>query len=389
MEKILILFISLILFAAPAFSQDGGSSIEDLEKQAKAKEAELKKIKEEEQKINKEISALQKQTAQRDALIDKLGTDISYLEQNIITTENKREALERSGPMWEGTLNRDVMEHFLESNIDLPFYGSDFLEEKILFEDAIVLKAVYLSSLINEQNTAKQKISGYEEKNKELLQKTTKIEQEKSLITKDFLKRKGELAVTQKKYEEAKRELDELNKSAEQLKKLLADAEEKRKKEEEKKAKAQGTAVTPRTSIAVIDESANSLPWPVDGSVISNFGKEYRDDLKTWIFRDGIKISTKAGAPVLSVSEGTVIYAGVFRSYGNVVIVDHGKGFFTIYGFLSEIAVANGDVVGRRTPLGTVGLDTQQGSMGTGKTALYFEVRKGTTAEDPLKWLRI
>ena len=63
-----------------------------------------------------------------------------------------------------------------------------------------------------------------------------------------------------------------------------------------------------------------------------------------------------------------------------------GKGFFTIYGFLKEINAAVGDKIEAQGLVGTVGKDTQSSS-GTGKNAVYFEIRQGTTAVDPLDWL--
>lgn len=384
MEKILTSFLLFFLFCG-AYAQNGGS-IADLEKQAKAKEAELKKIKEEERAISKQISALKEQTQKREAQINKIESDINDIERSIITAENRREALTRSGPMWTCNSEDDIKRLFFGGLMDAGFYGSAYLEEEILFERNLSQKLDLLAAVEKEQTDAKTQISGYEEKNKALHQQSTKIEQEKSVLTKDFEKKQGDLAEAQKKYAAAQKERDELIKSAEQMKKLLQEAEAKRKKEA---AKVQTAGTAPKTaSVAVIDAQQHSLPWPVNGSVISSFGKEYRNDLKTWIFRDGIKISAAKGEAVMSVSEGLVIYAGEFRSYGNVVIVDHGKGFFTIYGFLSRIDVSNGDTVGARTPLGIAGVDTQQGSMGTGKTALYFEVRRGTAAEDPMKWLQ-
>ena len=172
---------------------------------------------------------------------------------------------------------------------------------------------------------------------------------------------------------------------------MLARFERQRKEAAKKKAKqeAAATKTTPakQTSIAKIDVPPHSLPWPVQGKVLSKFGKEYRQDLNTWIFRDGIKIAARAGENVKCVESGDVIYAGTFRSYGNVVIVDHGKGFFSIYGFLHTIQAAVGDKLTRGGVLGTAGRDTQQSS-GTGQYAVYFETRQGTTAVDPLEWLK-
>jgi len=82
-----------------------------------------------------------------------------------------------------------------------------------------------------------------------------------------------------------------------------------------------------------------------------------------------------------------VIYAGPFRSYGNVVILDHGGGFFTIYGFLSDIKAEGGQQLNAGQVLGATGRDTQGSAMGSGADALYFEVRVGTTAQDPMQWL--
>ena len=105
------------------------------------------------------------------------------------------------------------------------------------------------------------------------------------------------------------------------------------------------------------------------------------------MFREGIKIAARSGEPVKAVASGSVIYAGPFRSYGNVVILDHAKGFFTIYGFLREIQVRVGDKLEDPGVLGTAGPDTQTSS-GTGQSAVYFEIRQGTAAVDPQRWLK-
>ena len=179
-----------------------------------------------------------------------------------------------------------------------------------------------------------------------------------------------------------RKEINELNKSASELNSLLASFERKRTASSQGASNNKNKVAGPKINVPV-----HSLPWPVQGKVISQFGKEYRADLNTWIFRDGIKIAAAYGAPVRASAHGSVIYAGPFRSYGNVVIMDHGKGFFTIYGFLREITVSVGDEVNQLGQVGMVGKDTQASS-GTGQNAVYFEIRQGTTAVDPLQWLK-
>ena len=180
-----------------------------------------------------------------------------------------------------------------------------------------------------------------------------------------------------------RKEIAELTKSAQELNKLMASFERKRTEAAKKSSGSQNTQTQgPKLSIP-----RHSLPWPVQGTVLSKFGKEYRADLNTYIFRDGIKIASVYGGPVRASAAGSVIYAGPFRSYGNVVIADHGKGFFTIYGFLKEISVSVGDKLETQGLVGTSGKDTQSSS-GTGKNAVYFEIRQGTQAVDPLEWLK-
>ena len=77
-------------------------------------------------------------------------------------------------------------------------------------------------------------------------------------------------------------------------------------------------------------------------------------------------------------------YAGRFRGYGNVVILDHGSDHFTVSAHLERIDVALGDPVAAGTPIGAVG-DT--GSLDGPQ--LYFEIRRGADALDPAEWLAV
>ena len=79
---------------------------------------------------------------------------------------------------------------------------------------------------------------------------------------------------------------------------------------------------------------------------------------------------------------GEVRYAGWFRGYGKIVILDHGDGYFTVSGHLADIYVEVGDWVNLRDTLGTVG---ETGSLSG--PSLYFEVREGGDPLDPVEWL--
>ena len=125
------------------------------------------------------------------------------------------------------------------------------------------------------------------------------------------------------------------------------------------------------------------LKMPVDGKIISKFGKYKNPELNIVNFRSGIDISARQGQPVRAVYRGQVLYADWFKGYGNMIILDHGDGFYTVYAHTRELFKKKGDAVETDETIATVG-DTA--SM-TG-TALYFEVRHRGTPEDPLQWLK-
>ncbi len=125
------------------------------------------------------------------------------------------------------------------------------------------------------------------------------------------------------------------------------------------------------------------LLTPVDAAVSLRFGRVVDPEFHTATFRSGIDFAAQAGASVRSVGLGMVRFAGWFRGYGRIVIVDHGDGFHSISGHLDEIFVAVGDPVAEAQVLGTVG---ETGSLGG--PSLYFELRRNGDAIDPELWLR-
>lgn len=394
MAKILISAALCFLISPWVYAQVDGETahkqkLEQLKQQAAQKQAELNKYRAQEKALSKEMAALESRKAETLRQKNKLDSDINYVEQTILSTEDKRAALERSMPMWKNVLFDEIGAYYLTPTCQV-CPGSVQLETDIFIERALTHKAEFAVSLQRENQAAKQKIYDFEERNKKLLAESSKIQEREKVITTNFLKKQQDLTQTQKKLKAVRNEINELNKSARALDDLLAKFERQRKEAAKQKAKSGAAPSTPtakQTSIAKIDLPAHSLPWPVKGKVISKFGKEYRADLNTWIFRDGIKIAARAGEAVHCVYGGEVIYAGPFRSYGNVVIVEHGKGFFSIYGFLQTITVSVGAKLEQGASLGTAGIDTQQSS-GTGQYAVYFETRQGTTAVDPMDWLK-
>jgi murein hydrolase activator len=125
-----------------------------------------------------------------------------------------------------------------------------------------------------------------------------------------------------------------------------------------------------------------ALPWPAQGVLTGRFGRQTNSRFGTTIARSGIEISVAEGQPVRAVHEGTVAYADQFTGYGNLVIVDHSDGAYSLYGYLSGLEAARGAHVDAQTTVGSSGRDP------SGNPALYFELRIDGKPVDPLQWLK-
>jgi len=123
------------------------------------------------------------------------------------------------------------------------------------------------------------------------------------------------------------------------------------------------------------------LPRPAEGTLAQGFGEQLHPRFKTKTLQSGLLISTESGAIVQSVAEGKVVFADIYQSYGPMVILDHGHGYFSLYTHLRYFQVAKGQILRGGEPLGTSG-DTLDGPR------LGFEIRQLAQPQDPNKWLK-
>lgn len=118
---------------------------------------------------------------------------------------------------------------------------------------------------------------------------------------------------------------------------------------------------------------------PVTGRVVSGFGVHKHPELDVDVHRPGIDIAAPAGSEVRAMDRGRVIFSDRFRGYGKTLILNHGKGYHTVYGRLSELDKVVEDRVERGERIAWVG---DRGS--SGESRLYFEVREDGKPVDPV-----
>ena len=124
--------------------------------------------------------------------------------------------------------------------------------------------------------------------------------------------------------------------------------------------------------------SGGRFIWPVRGKILSGYGQK-----EGGLFNDGINIAIKEGTPVVAADEGAVVYAGnEIRGFGNLVLIKHANGWMTAYAHNKELLVRRGEEVRRGQII------ARAGSSGTVPIPqLHFEIRRGSHAVDPTKYL--
>jgi murein DD-endopeptidase MepM/ murein hydrolase activator NlpD len=124
--------------------------------------------------------------------------------------------------------------------------------------------------------------------------------------------------------------------------------------------------------------SREGFRWPVRGAI----SRGYRPEADSGSPHLGLDIAGRTGVPVKAALSGKVAFAGVDSIFGNMVVIDHGDSLTTIYGHNSQLLVHIGDIVSVGQAIARLG--------NTGRSSaphLHFEVRKGDSSVDPLKYL--
>jgi septal ring factor EnvC (AmiA/AmiB activator) len=125
------------------------------------------------------------------------------------------------------------------------------------------------------------------------------------------------------------------------------------------------------------------LPWPVMGTIAIPYGSQRDPQFNTPVFRNGIQIRTDSDTDARAVFPGKVIFAEWFKGFGQLVIVNHGGGYHSLYGNLSEIFSHVGDIIKQNQVIGKVGTSGMLNAPG-----LYFEIRYRGKPLDPTQWLK-
>ena len=131
-----------------------------------------------------------------------------------------------------------------------------------------------------------------------------------------------------------------------------------------------------------LENDRGNLIWPIQGKIIRSYGTT-KDKRGIKLTNPGIDIKGTSGARVTAAATGKIIYVSWLRGYGQFIILNHGRGYYTLYANLTDIYGETGDMIKAGEIIAEIG---DPGSL-EGST-LHFEVRYKKESLDPLKWLR-
>ena len=184
-----------------------------------------------------------------------------------------------------------------------------------------------------------------------------------------------ELAKLQAAQDEAQKEIDQ---KVAELERQRAE-EEARRRQEAAANNPSGGGGSSGGSVT----GTGSFTWPCPSCtyITSRVGYRWHPVSGQWKYHSGLDIGAAYGASIVAADGGTITIAGVNGGYGNCVMIDHGNGYYTLYGHMSSIAVSVGQSVSKGATIGYVGST----GVSTGPH-LHFEIRQGTTILDPENW---
>ncbi len=385
----LFLLGGFLLFPHFGAAQNIGKKKDDLtaiEKKIKESRGKIKETKKKERSIIGEISRMDKAVKRNEKEISYISYKIDNTSSSIDDLQEKKKYLEE---------NMEMMEVVIEDRL-VAFYklgGAGYLPALFSAEDYsdINRRGKYLSAVIEADKQLFQNYQANRDAHTKTIEKLTKKRDELSGLKEDMAlkevklkkgkeKKKKYLVEVKKKKSSYESALKELEKSKKKLTALI----ERLKREREKKEKKTrlGHAHSSPGAGGYFSRLKGRLPYPVKGNVLTRYGKGKDPKYNNPIFNKGIEIKAPEGTKFISVAKGEVIYADYFPGYGNLMIIDHGDNYYTVYAHAKSLYKSVGSKVQAKEAIGSVG-DT-----GSLKGAcLYFEIRHYTKTTNPVGWL--
>lgn len=389
-----LLYILLILLVASAAGASPRDDLKGVRQEIRAKKQLITKTRKVEAAVSGELLEINRNLEQKEADLGKLDRDLRGVESSLDKTGREIERVTVEADRKKQEIDRRLVSLYKAGELGAlrMFFSSESFpqmaenirymrsivenDKKIFAEYKEKIDRLRLLKVDLERDAArKERIKGG------IALKKREIEQEKSKKAAYLIKVRKDRA----SYEAS---LRELKANAARLQVMLERLEALSRRKLSSRHEKPGGRPKPRAELPPVPDRGfasqkGRMHLPVKGEVVESYGKHKHAEFNSYTFSKGLSISAGAGSEVRSIYEGTVIFADYFKGYGNMVIVDHGGGYFSLYAHAAKILKKVGSEVAKNDVVATVGdTDSTKGPI------LYFEIRHQGKPLDPAGWVR-
>lgn len=392
---VIFLFCTFSVYAQTA-------SLEEINRNIRSEEAELKKLQSEKVSITKQIGVLSSKISNYRKLISELNkekkrceSNISSIRSNIVKVskeidENKKDIAKS---------NMYVIDNMGYSDIKI-ITTSEKPEDTVKILEILGKAGINLRLKIDKLNEDVKTLKNLKVEEEARVLELASLEESRNSAVKELQAEKSRYnsMVTMIKHDEAgrkeyiellkfqRRELDEQIRLQAEKDANAAPIAQRENNAGSSRIKTFGEDKPVTTAMA--DDSpfgrlVKKLPLPVNGRIIEQYGEHIVADAGVKIMHKGIKISPESTTQAKAVADGRVVFADNVKNFNNLVIIDHGSSYYTVYGNMDTLLVESGKKVRQGDILGDIIVDTAVDS-----PYLYFELRKKEQALNPNLWFK-
>ena len=393
----------VLLCAVPAHADDRDQlksiqqDIAEKERAVRQQQQQRSKLQEQLKSQDQAIAAASRQLRETEATLTQINAQVAELNASLAKLEKQKAAQERN----------------LAAQLDAAFRQGQHTGLQLILSGEESQRGQRLQAYFGYLNQARQEtiaqlkqtreevdVQKRELEGKQTQQQTLLYEQkaQQAKLEQARAERKKTLTSLESSIQQGQQQLSELRANESRLRDRIARAEAAAKaraqreaaeaekvRNRQQEATRKGTTYKPTESERSLMSRTGGLGsprgqayWPVRGTLLHRYGEQLQGELR-W---KGIVIGASEGTEVKAIADGRVILADWLQGYGLVVVVEHGKGDMSLYGYNQSALVNVGTQVRAGQPISLVG-----SSGGQGRPSLYFEIRRQGQAVNPQPWL--
>ncbi len=387
----------LIIALCVPYSVNAAQSTQSAKRELKGLERSLsllqKTLKKERAKRSKEERALQKDEQQ----IAKLGAQVSTIDKKLKGLSKNLASFLAKKTTLEDKLaeQQQVLSALLKQRYQLGEQTPLKLLIKQQDPEQVSRMLMYFEKIRHHQN--KQVIAykallaqkqtndlDIDETQQALITQRKSVDKARKKLQATRLQRKKNLVLSDKKIAKNRSKIAKLAADKKRLNRVVNSIQQAINKEKlakltaQKKQRQKEVAAAKAADKRPFSQMKGKLKWPVKGKIVRSFGS-----VENNLRYDGVLIRASQRSPVTAVHGGKVVFADWLRSYGMVLIIDHGAGYLTLYGHNDQLNKKVGDRVYSGEKIALAG-----SSGGNSRSGLYFAVRRNGKTTNPKAWLK-